>query len=92
MAYIPKQEEPASTEIASPTDANLALHVQRPHLQMLLWKAADKSDPTDVQLNEYGWEVKEHEHVDACHFSGASCSIETHGRHQVQLQSRDQRQ
>ena len=30
---------------------------------MLLWKAADKSDPPDVQLTDYGWEVKEHEHV-----------------------------
>ena len=30
---------------------------------MLLWKAADKSDPPDVQLTDYGWEVKEHKHV-----------------------------
>ena len=47
----------------SPTNANLALHVQRAHLQMLLWKAADKSDPPDAQLTDYGWEVKEHENV-----------------------------
>ena len=40
-----------------------ALHVQRAHLQMLLWKAADKSDPPDVQLADYGLEVKEHETV-----------------------------
>ena len=37
--------------------------MQRAHLQILLWKAADKSDPPDVQLTAYGWEVKEHEHV-----------------------------
>ena len=30
---------------------------------MLLWKAPDKSDPPDVQLTDYGWEMKEHEHV-----------------------------
>ena len=30
---------------------------------MLLWKAADKSDPPDIQLTDYGWEVTEHEHV-----------------------------
>ena len=30
---------------------------------MLSWKAADKSDPPDVQLTDCGWEVKEHEHV-----------------------------
>ena len=30
---------------------------------MLSWKVADKADPPDVQLTDYGWEVKEHEHV-----------------------------
>ena len=30
---------------------------------MLSWKVAEKSDPPDVQLTDYGWEVKEHEHV-----------------------------
>ena len=30
---------------------------------MLSWKVADKSDPPDVQLTDYGWEVKDHEHV-----------------------------
>ena len=41
----------------------LALHVQRAHLQMLWWKVANKSDPPDVQLTDYRWEVKEHEHI-----------------------------
>ena len=30
---------------------------------MLSWKVTDKSDPPDVQLTDYGWEVKEHENV-----------------------------
>ena len=60
---MPKQDEPTSTEIAPPTDANVALHVQRAHLQMLSWKVADKSDPPDVQLTDFGWELKEHEHA-----------------------------
>ena len=30
---------------------------------MLLWKAADKSVPPDVQLTDYGREVKEHGQV-----------------------------
>ena len=47
----------------SPSDSNLTLHVQRAHLQMLLWKAADKSDPPDVQLTDHGWNVKEHGQV-----------------------------
>ena len=62
MEYI--ETGGTSTEIAAPpTDANLALHMQKAHLQMILWMAADKSDRPDVQLNDYGWEVKEHEHV-----------------------------
>ena len=34
-----------------------------PICKIPLWKAADKSDLSDVQLTDYGWEVKEHEHV-----------------------------
>ena len=30
---------------------------------MLSWKVADKADPPDVQLTDYGWEVEEHEQV-----------------------------
>ena len=30
---------------------------------MLLWKVADKSDRSNVQLTDYGWEVNEHDHV-----------------------------
>ena len=58
-----KRKNPPPLKSLPTTDANLALHVQRAHLQMLLWKAADKSDPPDIQLTDYGWEVKEHEHV-----------------------------
>ena len=58
-----KRKNPPPLKSLPPTDANLALHVQRAHLQMLLWKAADKPDPPDIQLTDYGWEVKEHEHV-----------------------------
>ena len=35
----------------------MALHVQRAHLQVLLWKAADKPDPRSVNITDYGWEV-----------------------------------
>ena len=58
-----KRKNPPPLKSLPPTDAYLALHVQRAHLQMLLWKAADKFDPPDIQLTDYGWEVKEHEHV-----------------------------
>ena len=39
---------------------------------MLSWKVADKSDPPDVQLTDYGWKVKEHEHVMPATSSGAA--------------------
>ncbi len=54
---------PPLSERKQPVECCHALHVQRAHLQMLLWKAADKSDPPDVQMTGYGWEVNEHEHV-----------------------------
>ena len=43
-----------SLNTLSPTDLNLALHTQRGHLQMMLWKAADRTDPPDVKINDYG--------------------------------------
>ena len=83
-----KRKNPPPLKSLPPTDANLALHMQRAHLQMLLWKAADKSDPPDIQLTDYCWEVKEHEHVmPAVSREPAACTIEAHGRHQLQLQS-----
>ncbi len=85
--HIPKQDEPTSTEIAPPTDANLALHVQIAYLQMLSWKVADKSDPPDVQLTDYGWELKEHEHAMPDISREPAAPSRTRGRRQLQLQS-----
>ena len=31
--------------------------VQRAHLQMLLWKAADQQGPPDVSIADYGWKI-----------------------------------
>ena len=61
--YIQKEEDSASTEIASPNRRVLGIARAESAFQMLLWKAADKFDPPDIQLTDYGWEVKEHEHV-----------------------------
>ena len=41
----------------------MALHVQRAHLQALLWKAADKPDPPSMNITDYRWEVTEHDQV-----------------------------
>ena len=41
-----------------PNSANLLLHVQRVHLQMTLWKAADQHSPPDIDISNFGWEMK----------------------------------
>ena len=41
-----------------PNSANLLLHVQRAHLQMTLWKAADQHSPPDIDISNFGWEMK----------------------------------
>ena len=38
--------------------SNLLLHVQRAHLQMTLWKAADQHSPPDIDISNFGWEMK----------------------------------
>ena len=41
-----------------PNSANLLLHVQRAHLQITLWKAADQHSPPDIDISNFGWEMK----------------------------------
>ena len=41
-----------------PNSANLLLHAQRAHLQMTLWKAADQHSPPDIDISNFGWEMK----------------------------------
>jgi len=52
-----KRKNPPSLKTLPPTDLNLALHSQRANLQMMLWKAADKTDPPDVKINDHAWEI-----------------------------------
>ena len=44
-----------------PTDNNLQLYVLRAHLQIMLWKAADKRHPPvdALAIRCFGWDVKE---------------------------------
>jgi hypothetical protein len=58
-----KQKNPPALKSLPPTDINLALHLQRAHLQIMLWKAADKADPPAIQITDYGWEVHENDKV-----------------------------
>ncbi|KAG7157884.1 hypothetical protein Hamer_G026018 [Homarus americanus] len=58
-----KRNSPPALKSLPPTDRNLAFHIQRAHLQMMLWMAADKAGPPAVQITDYGWEVHENGHV-----------------------------
>ena len=51
--YSRKQGKPLHIMYLPPTDIHLYLHVQRAHLQMLLWKAAYQQGPPDVDILEY---------------------------------------
>ena len=37
---------------------NLLLLMQRAHLPMALWKAADQHSPPDIDISNFGWEMK----------------------------------
>lgn len=52
-----RRKNPPPLKSLPPTDSNLAFHIQRAHLQMKLWKAADKAAPPSVQITDHGWEV-----------------------------------
>ncbi len=52
-----KRKNPPPLKSLPPTDINLVCHIRRAHLQMMLWKAADRADPPAVQITNYGWEV-----------------------------------
>jgi hypothetical protein len=49
--YTRKQGKPLCIMSLPPTDINLYLHVRCAHLQMLLWKAADKQGPAGVSIS-----------------------------------------
>ena len=42
-----------------PNSTNLLLRVQRAHLQMALWKAADRHSSPDIDISNFGWEMKD---------------------------------
>ena len=57
--YTCKQGKPMRIMSLPSTDFNLFLRVKRTHLQMLLWKAADKLGTPDVSTTEYGWDFQD---------------------------------
>ena len=41
-----------------PTEANMLLHLKRVHLQVMLWKAADRQGPPILDITKFGWDRK----------------------------------
>ena len=56
--YTKTKTMPRLRNIPPNTSTNLLLHVQRAHLQMTLWKAADQHSPPDIDVSNVGWEIK----------------------------------
>ena len=57
--FFKKRKKPPCLKYLPPTDQNLLLHVLRAHLQVMLWKSADKARPPDItsDITKYGWEI-----------------------------------
>ena len=56
--YTKTKAMPRLRNLPPNTSTNLLLHVQRAHLQMALWKAADQHSPPDIDVSNFGWEMK----------------------------------
>ena len=41
-----------------PTEANMLLHMKIVHLQVTLWKAADRQGPPILDITKFGWDMK----------------------------------
>ena len=55
--YTRKKRKPIRIMALPSTDGNLDFHVMRAHLQMKLWKAADKQGPPNLDITKYGWTI-----------------------------------
>ena len=60
--FMKRKSGPPNIKMLPPTDANVAFHLRRAHLQTLIWKAADKQYAPDVDGTSFGWE-KERENL-----------------------------
>lgn len=58
-----KSKTPPALKTLPPTERNMYLHGQRAHLQVQLWKAADRPHPPALDITKFGWNLKEGEIV-----------------------------
>ena len=54
--FMKRKSGPPNIKMLPPTDANVAFHIRRAHLQTLIWKAADKQHAPNVDVTSFGWE------------------------------------
>jgi hypothetical protein len=54
-----KNTKPPPLKKLPPTEENMKLHALRAHLQVLLWKSADRDKPPDItkEITNFGWEM-----------------------------------
>ena len=57
--YTRKKGKPRRIMELPPTETNLLLHIKRAHLQVMLWKAADQQGPPQVDITQFGWDLKD---------------------------------
>lgn len=58
-----KRKNPAQLKSLPLTNNNLAFHIRRAHLQIMLWKAAAKASPPAVEITDYSWEADANNNV-----------------------------
>ena len=56
--YTKTKAMPRLRNLPPNTSPNQLLHVQRAHMQMTLWKAADQHSRPDIDVSNFGWEMK----------------------------------
>ena len=56
--YTKTKAMPRLRNLPPNSSTNLLLHVQRAHLQMTLWEVADQHSPPDIDVSNFGWEMK----------------------------------
>jgi len=54
-----KKKEPLKIKSLPPTDKAAIEHVKRVRLQVLIWRAADPSDPPATNLSTFGWKIED---------------------------------
>ena len=52
--YTRKKGKPLRIMALPPTEANMLLHMKRVHLQVTLWKAADRQGPPILDITKFG--------------------------------------